>query len=123
MFPTEVVDMTEVPLLERSQHILDPAAIATLPREPLHPGVTYAVLWREAGSLAGLMWLQPSAVVPQHVHDQARHHVWLTGGRARVDGEVLDWGSYWHVPPGVPHAIEGLAPFGCQLFYLYLRET
>jgi mannose-6-phosphate isomerase-like protein (cupin superfamily) len=118
---SEVVEMTEVPLLELRQRILDANDVANLPQERLHPGVTYAVLWREAGNLAGLMWVRPGAVVPPHVHERATHHVWLVDGRARVDDRTLGFGSYWHVPPGVSHHVEGLAPYGCQLFYLYLR--
>ena len=114
--------MTEVPLLGQHQRILDSNDIADLPRERLHPGVTYSVLWREAGNLAGLMWLRPGSRVPEHVHEHAHHHVWLVDGRARVDGRLLSWGAYWHVPAGAPHSVEGLAPYGSQLFYLYLRE-
>ncbi len=115
--------MSEVPLLSLRQQILAPQEIAELPLEELHPGVTYTVLWRETGNLAGLMWVTAGAVVPEHVHERASHHVWLVDGRARVDDRTLGWGSYWHVPPGVPHTVEGLAPIGCQMFYLYLRAA
>jgi quercetin dioxygenase-like cupin family protein len=113
--------MTDIPLLTVGQHIMTADAATALPREQLHPGVTYSVLWRDAGSLAGLMWVAAGGTVPQHVHERATHHAWLIDGRARIDDRVLESGSYWHVPAGVPHAVEGLAPSGCELFYLYLR--
>ena len=113
--------MAELPLLGLHEHVRDDEEIARLPRERLHPGVTYKVLWREAGSLAGVMWVAAGAVVPEHVHDSASHHVWVVDGRARTGDRELGRGSYWHVPAGIPHAVEGLEAFGCELFYLYLR--
>ena len=112
--------MANVPILSGTQVILDSEEVAQRTREELHPGVTYAVLWREHGSVAGLMWVEAGAAVPEHRHERAAHHVWLVNGRALVDGRMLEQGSYWHVPPDTPHSVQGLAPYGCTLFYLYL---
>jgi quercetin dioxygenase-like cupin family protein len=107
---------------ERTQRIVGPDEIHGRPRDPMHPGVTYTLLWREEGSSAGIMWLEPGARVPEHTHAAAEHHVWLVEGHARVDGHTLGAGAYWHVPAGVAHEVASPSTHGCTLFYLYLRR-
>jgi quercetin dioxygenase-like cupin family protein len=107
---------------ERQQLILGADSIHAKRREPMHPGVTYALLWREGRDSAGMMWLEPGAVVPEHTHDVAEHHVWLVDGHARVAGHTLGPGAYWHVPAGVAHEVRCPSTHGCTLFYLYLRR-
>jgi hypothetical protein len=89
-------------------------------REPLVPGVEHEVLWRRGIDRAGLMWIKGGAVIPEHRHDEAEHHIWLLEGGARVGGRTLEHPGYCHVPAGVPHEIEGIAPHGCTVMYLYL---
>ena len=114
--------MSEVPPPGGMQLVLDAAAIARQPREPMHPGVTYTILWRQDRQAAGLMWIEPDATVPEHTHASAEHHIWLVEGGAVVDGHTVGPGSYWHVPTGVPHSVVGATPDGATLFYLYLRR-
>lgn len=113
--------MTESPTLGRQQLFLDPGEIAAEPRQMLQPGVDYTMLWREGRSAAGLMFIEPGATMPEHTHEAATHHIWVVEGAAHVAGRTLPAGSYWHVPVGVPHAVEAARPDGCTLFYLYLR--
>jgi mannose-6-phosphate isomerase-like protein (cupin superfamily) len=100
------------------------ATIRSRPRHPLEgqPGVTYAVLWSDGGSHAGAMWIDAGHAVGSHVHHGATHHAWVVEGAAGVDGRTVTPGGYWHVPAGVPHAVEGAPPGGCMLLYLYLRQ-
>lgn len=100
--------------------LLGPEDLLGRAREPLAPGVDHEVLWRRGIDRAGLMWVDGGAVIPEHRHDEAEHHIWLLEGRARVDGRTLDHPAYCHVPAGVPHEIEGVAPGGCTVLYLYL---
>jgi mannose-6-phosphate isomerase-like protein (cupin superfamily) len=102
--------------------VVDADAISGRSREPMHPGVTYTILWRQGRDAAGVMWLEGGAEVPEHRHADAEHHVWLSQGRAHVDGRELGPGSYWHVPAGVVHAVSAAGPAGATLFYLYLRR-
>jgi hypothetical protein len=90
------------------------------PREALAPGVEHEVLWRRGIDRAGLMWIQGGALIPEHEHEEAEHHIWLLEGSARVGGRAVDHPAYCHVPAGVPHEIEGVAPRGCTVMYLYL---
>jgi quercetin dioxygenase-like cupin family protein len=108
------------PPTERLQLILDASEIAGRPRERMQPGVLQTVLWREGHSTAGLMWIEAGAIVPEHRHDGAEHHIWLLDGQADVGGRRVGQGSYWHVPAGVPHAVDCRTTNGGHLFYLYL---
>lgn len=114
--------MTETSTVGRQQLILDPEEIASEPRQMLQPGVDYTMLWREDRSVAGLMFIAPGASMAEHTHSAATHHIWVVAGAAHVEGRTLRAGSYWHVPVGVPHAVEAARPDGCTLFYLYLRQ-
>jgi mannose-6-phosphate isomerase-like protein (cupin superfamily) len=114
--------MTAPAGLEARQLILDAALIRRQPRQVLHPGVSYALLWRRGGNSAGILWVDAGAEVPVHTHAAAEHHIWLAKGRAMVDGQLLRAGAYWHVPPGVPHGVASADEAGCELFYLYLRR-
>jgi quercetin dioxygenase-like cupin family protein len=114
--------MSESPMVEPQELILDPGAIADKPRETVHPGVTSTILWQRGKDVAGLLRFEPGAVMPEHRHDEAEHHVWLVDGRLRVDGHTVTAGAYWHVPAGVPHKLEGAGPEPCTIFYLYLTR-
>jgi mannose-6-phosphate isomerase-like protein (cupin superfamily) len=114
--------ISDVPSVEPRQLLLDPEQIRTRPRRDLHPGVRYAILWRDGRDAAGVMWVEAGASVPEHTHDDASHHVWIIEGRARADQRTLGPGSYLHVPAGAPHQLDGLAPGGFSMFYLYLTE-
>jgi hypothetical protein len=39
-------------------------------RKAFSPGVTHTVLWRDGDSIAGLMWVDAGAAVPEHSHEQ-----------------------------------------------------
>jgi mannose-6-phosphate isomerase-like protein (cupin superfamily) len=103
--------------------LLDAADVAGRAREVMAPGVSYTVLWRDGRDVAGVLWIAGGAEIAEHVHSRAEHHVWLIEGRARVAGRTFEGRAYWHVPPGVPHAIEGVEPDGCTLFYLYVVRS
>jgi hypothetical protein len=100
--------------------LLGPEDLLGRAREPLGPGVDHEVLWRRGIDRAGLMWIEGGAVLPEHQHDEAEHHIWLLEGRARVGGRTLVHPAYCHVPAGVAHEVEGVAPDGCTVLYLYL---
>jgi hypothetical protein len=100
--------------------LLGPEDLLGRAREPLVPGVEHEVLWRRGIDRAGLMWVEGGAGVPEHEHAEAEHHIWLLEGRARVGGRTFTHPAYWHVPAGVVHRIEGIAPDGCTVLYLYL---
>lgn len=104
-----------------SEVILTHDEIEKIDRLPLGhlSGVTHTRLWSDATSHAGVLHIAGGATIPEHTHDGHAHHVWVVRGRADVQGHVLDAGSYANVPPGVSHALTGLQPEGCTLFYLY----
>lgn len=112
--------ISEMPTIEPRALLLDPEQIRARPRRDLHPGVQYAILWRDGSDAAGVMWVEAGARVPGHVHEAASHHIWILEGRARVEQRTLGPGSYLHVPAGVHHELDGLAPGGFSMFYLYL---
>jgi quercetin dioxygenase-like cupin family protein len=111
-------------MLATDSFIVDADELARQPRLPLDAleGISHTVLRTEGEAYAGVMWIAPGFVVPEHVHPDAVHHVWLADGRARVADRVLERSSYLYVPAGSPHSIEGLVPSGCTLFYLYEPE-
>jgi uncharacterized RmlC-like cupin family protein len=92
-------------------------------RELVHEGVDHEVVWTRGADRAGLLWFRGDAVFPEHRHPEAEHHVWLLEGRARVGDRLLHHPAYWHVPAGVPHDIQAVAPEGCTLLYLYLERA
>jgi quercetin dioxygenase-like cupin family protein len=83
-------------------------------------GVRYKVIWRDGESYAGLLHLEPGAVVPEHEHPKAHHHVFVTWGEAVVNGELAKMGAYAHVPAGVRHGLAAADGVGCTVLYLYL---
>jgi anti-sigma factor ChrR (cupin superfamily) len=82
-------------------------------------GVTHTRLWSDATSHAGVLDIAGGASIPEHTHDGHAHHVWIVRGRAEVRGRVLGAGSYAYVPPGISHALTGLRPEGCKIFYIF----
>jgi mannose-6-phosphate isomerase-like protein (cupin superfamily) len=114
--------MDTSPALGGQELVIGGDDISHRSREPMHPGVPYTILWRQGRDAAGVMWLEAGAEVPAHRHDDAEHHVWLSEGRAHVDGRIVGPGSYWHVPAGVDHSVSAVRTDGATLFYLYLRR-
>jgi mannose-6-phosphate isomerase-like protein (cupin superfamily) len=112
--------ISEIPSVGPRPLLLDPDDVRSRSRRRLHPGVTFSILWREDRDAAGVMWVEADAEVPEHVHEDIAHHIWIIEGRARVDQRTLGPGSYLHVPAGTPHQLRGLAPGGFTMFYLYL---
>lgn len=118
--------MTESPTVGRpgsTQLLVEPATIRDAPRKQMYPGVTSTMLWREGGSVAGILHLDPGAEVPEHTHRHAEHHVWSVEGQVRVDGRTVGPGAYWHAPAGVVHACEAVGAGPVTLFYLYLERS
>ncbi len=99
--------------------MVDAATVADLPRRNLSPGVTYATLWAEGRSFAGVFWLEPGAVIAEHTHQFHCHHVWTLEGQVSILERSLDPGSYAYVAPGQPHDLVA-GPEGATAFYLYL---
>ncbi len=114
--------MDNSPALGGQELVIGADDIGHRSREPMHAGVTYTILWRQGRDAAGVMWLEAGAEVPEHRHADAEHHIWLSEGRAHVDGRVVGPGSYWHVPAGVAHSVSAASSEGVTLFYLYLRR-
>lgn len=100
--------------------------VAGRPGVPLHPAmprILNTVLNEHSGGYAGLMRVPAGEVLGRHRHRGMGHHVLVAEGRARAFGKVLERGSYWYVPPDHDHAVEGLAPDGCTLFYVDLPQS
>lgn len=98
--------------------------VEALPWEHLH-GVRDAetrVLWRERGSLAGILRLGPGARLDEHVHGNGNHNVYVLSGHCGVGDDVLAAGSYVHVPAGEAHALRAEGPEQCVMLYLYAEE-
>jgi quercetin dioxygenase-like cupin family protein len=83
------------------------------------PGVTHTVLWRSGDVVIGMIRLEPGAENPEHVHQAAHHHFFLTQGEASIVGRRLQAGGYAHIPPGQPHGVTEVGPEGCTFFYSY----
>ena len=98
---------------------VDASVIAELPRRNLSPGVTYAQLWAQGRSFAGVFHLEPGAVIPEHTHQYHCHHVWTLEGRITIGDRTLTAGSYAYVAPGQSHDLVA-GPEGATAFYLYL---
>ena len=103
--------------------VLDAAAIAALPLEPLGPldGVVHRVLWRTPSSMAGVLTVRGGHRLGAHRHRANHHHIWVLDGHAQILGTRVGPGSYVHVPAGVEHDIDATATGDCTVFYLYLR--
>lgn len=99
--------------------LVDAATVADLPRQDLAPGVTYAQLWAEGRSFAGVFRLEPHAVIVEHTHHHHCHHVWTLAGQVSILDRTLAPGSYVYVAPGQPHDLVAGAD-GATAFYLYL---
>ena len=97
------------------------AEVAARRWKPLddQPGVTHTVLWRSGDVVIGMIRLEPGAENPEHVHQAAHHHFFVTQGEATFLGRRLDAGSYAHIPPGTPHGVTDVGPEGCTFFYSY----
>jgi quercetin dioxygenase-like cupin family protein len=89
---------------------------------PEAPNVANTVLLEHAGSYAGVLQIPAGQTIPSHQHRSMAHHLWVLHGCARALGRILPQGSYWFVPPGHPHSVEGLPPTGCKLFYVDVPE-
>jgi ChrR-like protein with cupin domain len=105
--------------------VLTPDAIDELAFEPLGPmeGVTHKVLWRDDGSMAGVLKVEGGHHLGAHAHRVNHHHMWVLDGFANVLGAELGPGFYVHIPSGVEHDIDASATNGCTVFYLYLRPA
>jgi quercetin dioxygenase-like cupin family protein len=102
--------------------VLTSAAVADLAVEPLGglAGIGNRVLWRDDRSIAGLLTVAAGHNLGAHTHRENHHHMWVVTGRAVVLGQMLDAGSYVHIPAGVEHDIDATATDGCTVYYLYL---
>jgi|HubBroStandDraft_6_1064221.scaffolds.fasta_scaffold50639_5 quercetin dioxygenase-like cupin family protein len=118
----EVITMqrTDIPQVVLSANEI--AARPTAPLEPSLAGVVNTILSEHDGTYAGLMRLAADRVLPEHEHRAMGHHMWVVEGAARYNGRRLDAGSYWYAPPGRAHAVMGLAPSGCTIFYVDVPE-
>jgi hypothetical protein len=110
---------TATPAVPPPLQLVDAATVADLPRRELAPGVTYAQLWAEGRSFAGVFHLEPGAVIEEHAHTSHCHHVWTLQGQVRILDRPLTPGSYAYVAPGQPHDLVA-GPDGATAFYLYL---
>jgi quercetin dioxygenase-like cupin family protein len=102
--------------------VLTSEAIESLPVEGLGSitGVSHRVVWRNAGSMAGVMTVDAGHRLGIHRHRANHHHLWVLDGHATILGVAVGRGSYAHVPSGVDHDIDASQTEGCTVFYLYL---
>lgn len=109
---------------------LDRPAVDRLSWEPFRDrrgaelrGVFLKLLWSDprGNGYAGLLRLEPGAIMGKHVHRLSVHHIWVIEGSCHVDRDYLSEGSYSYVPVATEHGIDKAGPAGCTLFYLYLR--
>ena len=82
-------------------------------------GVAHKVLWESGDVSIGLIRVEPGNHKPEHTHHGAHHHMLITRGSCVMLGQRVDAGSYIHVPPGVPHAVDDVGPEGVEFFYTY----
>lgn len=94
--------------------------IAGMPRRPVRdlPGIDERVLWSKQREVAGIMEFAPDARMPDHVHHDHSHHVWIVEGSLEVLGRTLTAGGYAHVPARVPHGVTA-GTDGCTMFYVF----
>ena len=105
--------------------VLSAAEVAKRPAEPLAPGaagIANTVLPEHGGTIAGVLHIPAGVTLPAHAHHTMGHHVWVVEGAAGLFGRTLPRGSYWVVRSGHRHAIDGLPPDGCTLFYVDVPE-
>ncbi|HZS15709.1 MAG TPA: cupin domain-containing protein [Candidatus Dormibacteraeota bacterium] len=107
--------------------VMPAAEVAKRPWEPLAPGapagIANTILSEHGGTIAGVLRIPAGVTLPAHAHRGMGHHVWVVDGAAHAFDRSLPRGSYWFVGAGHAHAIEGLAPDGCTLFYVDVPET
>ena len=78
---------------------------ATVPWEPLYPGVDVKSLHRDPaqGMHVMLMRYQPGAVIPTHRHT-AVEHIFVLEGSVEDEFGICTAGNYAFRPPGCVHA-------------------
>lgn len=113
--------MTALPTEVEDARTVDAAELDALPIEQV-AGHRIRVLWREGGSVAGVLDLVAGERLPRHAHHDAEHHVWVERGSCQVGGRCLDPGSYIRVDPRSPHSLEA-GPRGCRLFFVYRHAS
>lgn len=109
----------------RSPLVLDAAALAAIPEEPLGDlsGVRHRPVWTDGVSKAGVMRVDGGHHLGAHTHRRHHHHIWVIEGRATVLGSEVGAGGYVHVPHGVEHDVDARGTDGCTFFYLYVLGT
>lgn len=107
--------------IQRDQVVATRDRIAAMPRRPVRDmeGVQERTLWSSGVQVSGVMELAAGARMPEHVHEDHSHHVWVVEGSVEILGELLVPGSYAHVPAGVSHEVAA-GDRGCTLFYVFM---
>jgi hypothetical protein len=108
-----------------SEVILAADEVDRLPAEPMSPsitGVDNTAVFDSQRTYAGILRIGSGATLPAHQHRGMGHHVFVLEGSARVFGRTMPAGSYWFVPAGHRHTVQGLPPDGCALFYVDVPE-
>lgn len=111
--------------LVTAEVVLAAGDIERMPAQPLSSSlaaVTNTALFEAGGTFAGVLRLAPGATLPEHEHRGMAHHVLVVAGCAAAFGRSLPAGSYWFVPAGHGHTVEGVPPEGCTLFYVDVPE-
>lgn len=85
---------------------------------PGSSGVEHRVLYRDEGTVAGLLRLHPGAGELTHLHLHGEHHLWVLGGTVSVDDTTLPADSYMHVPSRLTHRVVDTGA-GSLLFYVF----
>jgi quercetin dioxygenase-like cupin family protein len=96
------------------------ARVAELAWDDLPAGVDVQtkVLYTTGRASAGLMRFKPGARELTHLHVEGEHHLWVIEGAIRIDGTVLEAGSYLHVPAHLAHTVEDVGS-GSLTFYVF----
>ena len=105
--------------------VLNAEAIAERPTTPLgtKPGVIRRVLWQSPSSEAGVLTIAAGERLGPHRHRVNHHHIWVIDGAAEVLGQIVEAGSYVHIPSGIEHDLDASATNGCTVFYVYEPPT
>lgn len=87
-----------------------------------YEGVDYKLLSQSGTSVAGLMRIDPGAMVTSHAHVRSHHHMWVVDGTVEILGEAVGAGAYVHIPARVDHSIRVVGDRAATMLYLYLRD-
>lgn len=110
---------------ETTPTVLDAEQVAGIDDAPLGsiPGVSNAVLHRDASSVTGILTVAGGHRLGRHRHRHHVHHMWVIEGEARIADRNLGPGSYVHIPVGIDHDIDATGTSGVTVYYTYVHPA